>query len=191
VAYSGFLPEGAPPTSQQGDMKDTPVPGTSPAVPVGPELAAKVGDTLLEGGNYSGALAAYDVVISENPDMSGRDIWYNRGLALQALGLYSEAAVSFDQALQASPDDSSALAQKGAALLGLGQYNESLIYTDRALAINPEIGWIWSNRAIALENLGYVEEARAAFEKAGMPAAVPGEVLYRNVVVSPGVAVRL
>jgi len=190
VAYFGYPPETDPARSRQGDMKDIPVSPASPAISVDPGTEGLAGDALLEEGNYSGALAAYDAVIAENPGISGRDIWYNRGLALQALGLYSDAAVSFDRALQASPDDSSALAQKGAALLGLGQYNESLIYTDRALAINPEIGWIWSNRGIALENLGYTEEAGAAFEKAGMPAALPGNVLYRNVVVSPGVAIR-
>lgn len=191
VAFFGYPPGTAPASSQQGDVKDNRMPPASPVVAVAPEAEGPAGDALLEEGNYSGALAAYDAVIANNPGISGRDIWYNRGVALQSLGLYSEAAASFDRALQASPDDSPALAQKGAALLGLGLYNESLIYTDRALAITPEIGWIWSNRGIALENLGYAEEAGAAFEKAGMPAALPGNVLYRNVVVSPGVAVRL
>lgn len=176
----------------QGETAGVPLPETSPVNTAGTGIAGQhAGDTLLEQGNYSGALAAYDAIISDNPGISQRDIWYNRGRALQALGLYAEAAESFDRALQASPDDSLALAQKGAALLGLGRFNESLEYSDRALAISPEIAWIWSNRGTALENLGDIEEAQAAFERAGIPRAASGDAFYRNIVISQGVVFSL
>lgn len=171
--------------STTGEMTGTALPGTSAGDR--PVVTEHDGDDFLAEGNYSGALAAYDAVIAINPSVSERDLWYNRGMALQALGLYSEAAVSFDRALQTAPDDSFALAQKGAALIGLGRYNESLWYTDKALAKTPEIGWIWSNRGIALEHLGETGEARAAFEKAGIPGGIPGNALYRNVVISPDI----
>jgi len=172
------------PSSTAG-MTGTGMPKSAPVDAFRSEVTEQGGNALLTEGNFSGALAAYDAVIAKDPAISERDIWYNRGIALQALGMYSEAAGSFDRALQVSPDDSLALAQKGAALIGLGRYNESLDYTDKALAKTPETAWIWSNRGIALEHLGDNEGARKAFEKAGIPFALSGDALYRNVILSP------
>ena len=148
------------------------------------------GDRLLASGDYGGALLAYDEIIAQNPAVTDRDFWYNRGTAQNALGLYSEAAESFDAALRDSPEDTFALAQKGAALLGLGNYEESLRYTDRALDRGSDAGWIWNNRGIALAGIGQDKEARAAFENAAVLSGQPASELYRNVVLkassSPG-----
>jgi hypothetical protein len=143
------------------------------------------GDQRLNEGDYRGALAAYDAIIAQNPEIRERDIWYNRGIAQNALGLYTDASDSFDRALSISPEDSFALAQKGAALIGLKKYEESLQYTDRALNQGSDTGWIWNNRGIALESLGQNKEARIAFENAGIFSGQQGSELYRTIVVQP------
>jgi tetratricopeptide (TPR) repeat protein len=152
---------------------------------ISPVLQA--GDAQLEAGDYAGALAAYNAVISENPGTAGRDLWYNRGIALNSLGLYGEAAASFDHALQIAPDDPAALAQKGAALIGLGRYDEALHYTDLALSGESNTAWIWNTRGLALAGLGQQKEASLAFENARVFGTGRDTVLYRNVVVPRGI----
>jgi len=149
-------------------------------------MVLEEGNAQLTAGDYAGALAAYNAVISENRANAGRDLWYNRGIALNSLGLYGEAAESFDHALQIAPDDPSALAQKGAALIGLGRYDEALHYTDLALSGGSNAAWIWNTRGLALAGLGQQKAAMVAFENAGVFAGNPGTTLYRNIVVPRG-----
>lgn len=130
------------------------------------QMAIEQGDELFESGDYEGALRVYDAVIARNPDIPNKEVWYNRGIALNFLGYYRDASESFDRVLSISPDDSLAQAQKGASLLSLGRYEDALGYTDRALAGSSNSAWIWNNRAIALTNLGQQKEARAAQDNA-------------------------
>ena len=130
------------------------------------QMAIEQGDELFESGDYEGALRMYDAFIARHPDIPNKEVWYNRGIALNFLGHYRDASVSFDRVLSISPDDSLALAQKGASLLSLGRYEDALGYTDRALAGSSNAAWIWNIRAIALTNLGQQKEARAAFDNA-------------------------
>ncbi len=178
-----LIPQVAGPLSPQG--ANAPV---FPAIPSRDTLQAQedLGDERYVAGDYEGALRAYDAVIVQEPESAGPDLWYNRGMALNALGLHTEAAESFDRVLQSTPGDSFALAQKGAALLGLGRYEESLVYTDKALSGNSDASWIWNNRAIALKNLGQEKEARIAFVNAGVSSASTGSTLYRNIILRPG-----
>lgn len=128
------------------------------------QRAIEQGDALFESGDYEGALRVYDAVIARYPDIPNKEVWYNRGTALNFLGRYRDASESFDRVLSISPDDSLVLAQKGASLLGLGRYEDALGYTDQALSGYSNAAWIWNNRAIALTNLGQQKEARAAFD---------------------------
>ena len=145
-------------------------PGTAKTAPsitsAGSQQAIEQGDELFESGDYEGALRMYDAIIARHPDIPNKEVWYNRGIALNFLGYYRDASESFDRVLSISPDDSLALAQKGASLLSLGRYEDALGYTDRALAGSSNAAWIWNNRAIALTNLGQQKEARAAFDNA-------------------------
>jgi tetratricopeptide (TPR) repeat protein len=98
------------------------------------QIAIEQADELFESGDYDGALRLYDAVIARNPDILNKEVWYNRGIALNFLGHYRDASDSFDRVLSISPDDSLALAQKGASLLSLGRYEDALGYTDPAFA---------------------------------------------------------
>jgi curved DNA-binding protein CbpA len=122
------------------------------------QMAIEQGDELFDTGDYEGALRVYDAVIARNPDLPSKEVWYNRGIALNFLGHYRDASESFDQVLSISPDNPQALAQKGASLLSLGRYEDALGYTDRALAGSSNAAWIWNNRTIAVANLGQKKE---------------------------------
>ena len=140
---------------------------TAPSVTsAGSQRAIEQGDELFAAGDYEGALRIYDAVIAQNPGISDKEVWYNRGIAQNVLGRYRDASSSFDHVLAMAPSDSLAMAQKGAALLGVGRYEDALAYTDRALAGNSDTAWIWNNRGIALTQLGQQKEARAAFDNA-------------------------
>jgi len=145
-------------------------PGTADATPsitsASSQLAIEQGDERFAAGDYEGALRIYNAVIAQNPGLSDKEVWYNRGIAQNVLGHYREASSSFDHVLAMAPSDSLAMAQKGAALLGLGRYEDALDYTDRALAGNSDTAWIWNNRGIALTRLGQQKEARGAFDNA-------------------------
>jgi curved DNA-binding protein CbpA len=128
--------------------------------------AIEKGNELFDAGDYEGALRMYDAVVAKNPDLMQKDVWYNRGIAQNALGHYGDASQSFDHVLALSPGDSLAVAQKGESLLGLGRYDKALDYTNQALAEYSDAAWIWNNRAVALTKLGQQKEARAAFDNA-------------------------
>ncbi len=180
--FSGSLP------ASHGTVTGT----ASGTTAVSPSVTAAAGEQTVgmlpaDAGYYGGMPAGASSGASGNDGRSERDRWYNRGMTLLALGMYAEAAESFDRALSVAPGDSLALAEKGAALIGLGRYEESLGYTDRALDRTPNIAWIWNNRGIALENLGQMDEARAAYENAGIISENSGSELYRQAVLSsPG-----
>ena len=59
------------------------------------------GINLLNSGNFSGALRAFDKAIATDPNHA--TVWYNRGLALDKLGINNDALVSFDKALSIDP----------------------------------------------------------------------------------------
>ena len=128
--------------------------------------AIEEGNELFEAGDYEGALRMYDAVVARNPDLVQKEVWYNRGIAQNALGHYRDASQSFDHVLALSPGDSLAVAQKGESLLGLGRYDDALDYTNQALAGYSDAAWIWNNRAVALTNLGQQKVARDAFDNA-------------------------
>lgn len=159
--------------------------GVTPPASQQTGLIEAEGNERLSAGDYEGALSAYNAVIAQNPSLGGRELWYNRGIAQNALGRYGEAAESFDHVLAVTPEDSFALAQKGAALIGLGRFEESLQYTDRALNGDSDTAWIWNNRGIALAGIGQQKEARLAFENAGIFAGRSDSAMYRTIVLSP------
>jgi TM2 domain-containing membrane protein YozV len=64
------------------------------------------GVTLLEGGEFPGAITAFDKAITFN--QSVKDAWFNRGVACAQIGKYQQALQSFDQTLLLDPDHENA-----------------------------------------------------------------------------------
>jgi tetratricopeptide (TPR) repeat protein len=87
--------------------------------------AIETGNELFNAGDYEGALRMYDAVVAKNPDLTQKEVWYNRGIAQNALGHYRDASQSFDYVLALSPGDSLALAN-------LGQQKEARAAFDNA-----------------------------------------------------------
>jgi tetratricopeptide (TPR) repeat protein len=58
---------------------------------------------------------------------------FNKGRALNNLGNYTQAILSFDKLLALDPNDKYALNDKGRALNGLGNYIHAITYLDRRI----------------------------------------------------------
>lgn len=77
------------------------------------------GVTLLEEGDFPGAITAFDKAITFN--QSVKDAWFNRGVAYAQTGRYQKALQSFDQTLALDPDYENA---KTARTMVLGLYEK-------------------------------------------------------------------
>jgi len=167
LVFAGFTAITSPDVPA-GDSSYSPLPSsvTRAISSESTQPAIEKGNELFDAGDYEGALRMYDAVVAKNPDLMLQEVWYNRGIAQNALGYYGDASQSFDHVLALSPGDSLALAQKGESLIGLGRYDDALDYTNQALTGYSDAAWIWNNRAVALTNLGQQKEARAAIDNA-------------------------
>ncbi len=65
------------------------------------------------------------------------EAWYNRGVALGALGRYAEAVASYDRVIAIDPGDADAWYSRGQALRCLGRQEEADVSQDKAVALDP------------------------------------------------------
>ncbi|MFM2432162.1 MAG: hypothetical protein RLZZ511_3376 [Cyanobacteriota bacterium] len=115
------------------------------------------------------AVALYNKVIGARPDFW--EGWYERGLVLEALGLYAAAAASYDQALVLEPAADACgeiyFHQGQVQQYGLGDYEAALVAYDRALARLPRHGMALLHRGNALlYGLKRPEPAIASYDRA-------------------------
>ena len=92
-----------------------------------------------------------DKAIQMNPNYSYT--WYNKGLALHALGEYNEALECFEKTLQLNPNYALAWASKVAVLSQSGIYDEALECFDKALEIDPNHTLAQKDKTIVLNLL--------------------------------------
>jgi tetratricopeptide (TPR) repeat protein len=107
---------------------------------------------------FDEALKACDMAIDIKPDY--HKAWYNKGVALIALGHYDEAVEAYNKAIEIKPEHQE-IYQKGfifAAFVALGRSKE-------AKEIKPDGHQFWYNKGIVLEKLGREKEAEEAFKK--------------------------
>lgn len=81
-------------------------------------------------------------------------------------GRNEEAAVAYQQALAAYPDDSDTMTELGIVLGRLKRYEEAIAVYRRALSIPPELAQTHLNLAVALAVTGRIDEAVAANRRA-------------------------
>ena len=79
---------------------------------------------------------------------------YNKGLALDNLGNYTEGILYYDKALAINPNDKDALGNKGVDLDALGNHTGAIEYYDKALDIDPHNVIALNGKGAALDNLG-------------------------------------
>jgi len=117
-------------------------------------------------GNYERATYCYEVVLESYPDFY--EAWYERGLALEHQGYYTDAIASFDRALTLEPKDKVACEiwhDRGNALqYGLGDYLSAIACYDKALQLRSDHEQVWQNRGNALlYGLSQPEQALACY----------------------------
>lgn len=117
---------------------------------------------------YERSVSFYNKVLEVRPDFY--EAWYERGLALENWGYYTEALLSFDRALSLRPHKlaaSSIWHDRGNALqYGLGNYLDAMACYDRALQLHPDHELAWQNRGNALlYGLNRPEDAIACYDR--------------------------
>lgn len=118
---------------------------------------------------YEQAVAFFNQVLELQANC--HEVWYERGLALERLGNYTEAIASYDRALSLRPSEDAACEiwhDRGNALqYGLGDYTQAIACYERALKQCPKHGAIWQNRGNALlYGLSLPEEALFCYDQA-------------------------
>jgi Flp pilus assembly protein TadD len=115
-------------------------------------------------GNYTGAIAYYDKVLSIDPKNVAA--LSNKGNALGSLGNYTGAIAYYDKVLSIDPTDVFALYDKGVVLDALGNHTGAIQYYDKALDLDPRNVGVLTFKGLALDSLGKYTEAISSFDKA-------------------------
>lgn len=100
----------------------------------------------------------------QNPD--DQKAWFNKGVALDALGRHEDALQAYDKATELSPKDKKAWINKGAALSELLRNEEALEAFNKAIDLDPASKMALNNKGRVLTLLGRDEEAEKSFQKA-------------------------
>ena len=121
-----------------------------------------VGLNLIESGNYSEAVKAFDTALAEEP--SYYEAWNARADALNRNRNYAEALDSSNRSLALNPSSVQGWINRGYILYNLGRYGEELAAYDTAIALDPKNATAWFNRGYALAAQGHYDEALSAFD---------------------------
>jgi tetratricopeptide (TPR) repeat protein len=87
--------------------------------------------------------------LTQDQKNSGRSAraWHHRGECALALGLFSEAAESFDRFLQTYPKDAEAWCNLGIAQASLARYDQAIETLNKAIEIDPTLVAAWNRLA--------------------------------------------
>ena len=110
-------------------------------------------------------------LVETGADPGTRPLWtermyHNRGLALHALDIRTNAVEDYSKAIEINPKYAHAYSDRGATYFELGQYEKALADFDQAIALNPELVLAYAGRALALGALHREPEARQAAREA-------------------------
>ncbi|NET33904.1 MAG: tetratricopeptide repeat protein [Cyanothece sp. SIO1E1] len=118
--------------------------------------------------DFEAAIADFDRALEMRPGCW--EVWYERAMALESLGLYEQAIASYDAAVELTSRPKSAAEvwhSRGKALhYGLGQYDKAVESYEQALDIQPIHVMAWLNRGNALlYGLNQSQEAIASYDQ--------------------------
>jgi serine/threonine protein kinase len=119
---------------------------------------------LLEADRYTEALAAFNYVLSLDPNHAYAHS--GKGLALYHLKRYAEALSALERALALNPHDTSARYGRGLALEQLKRYADALLAYESVTQLNASFALAWRKKGNVLCELKRYEEAIAAYERA-------------------------
>lgn len=121
-------------------------------------------DTLQRRKRFTEALALYDQVIAQAPDLAVA--WCNRATALHTTGDLTGAMDGYRAALARDPKNIAAMNNLGAGLRALGRTGEAIDLLRRSLDTDPNSPGGWNNLGMALDEAGNNAEAAAAYRRA-------------------------
>jgi Flp pilus assembly protein TadD len=110
------------------------------------------------------ALASLDLALVFSRD--DVEVYYQRGLALQALGRYEEALACFDRALTIKADSAEIVNARGAVLERLDRSEEALACFERAVVLKPSHVGAHTNAGNTRTALGRYDAALKDFDAA-------------------------
>ena len=113
--------------------------------------------------------ATFDRILSQRRPHTpeNNSIWfYNQGVVLEYQGQEDAAIKSYHQAVELSPNYSSALLNLGKALAKTGRFGEAAANLQEALRIRPDMADAHASLATALARLGRVDDALAHYQEA-------------------------
>lgn len=73
-------------------------------------------------------------------------LWFNRGDALERLGMFDDAIRCYDYALEIHPTSELTWGKKSVALANRGWYSEAELCADKALELNPNYAHGWTDK---------------------------------------------
>lgn len=114
--------------------------------------------------NYTGALAAYEEVLSRRPDDTGALL--RRGTALLALGRIDDSVRHFDKAVQRFPGDYDLLVGQVTALRRMGSREDAFARAETIVERWPDRPTAFLVRGEILNDLGRVGDARKSYRRA-------------------------
>lgn len=135
-----------------------------PFVPSGASEHRDRADQALQKGEYTEAIADYDVVISL--DTNDAEAYYNRGLAKYYLTRYEEAIADFDEAISLEFRSARVYYWRGLSKKRLEQDECSIDDFDMSIQMDPNSAYSYYHRGGAKFNLGQSAEAKVDLEEA-------------------------
>jgi len=118
------------------------------------------------------ALAAVLVLgaCGERPEPEGEDVsveeHFQRGNDYTKQGMFEEAIAEYQAAIDADPENVSALTNLGVAFYNVGRLQDAVDQYERALELAPNDADIHSNLAAAYVQLGQLDNALAEYQSA-------------------------
>lgn len=115
-------------------------------------------------GNFQTAVDIYDFILSNIPHHATAH--NNRGVALQKMERYGDAAASYRRAITLKPDYANAHYNLGSVLKLMKRFDEALAGFDRAIELKPDHAQACNSRGVILQELRRYEEAMASYDLA-------------------------
>ncbi len=129
-----------------------------------PVVALNMAAALTDAGQFDRAIAAYQRVIEQRPELFDAHLGF--GKALQAAGRRDEAIAALQKALRIRPDQHKTFNLLGAWCLAAGRLPEAEAAFREAVRLNPEYMAAHNNLGIALQRQERLYEAMYCFERA-------------------------
>ncbi|NOT55265.1 MAG: sulfatase-like hydrolase/transferase [Deltaproteobacteria bacterium] len=166
----GYLGGGTAPS-------ETPPPTLAdPKERLGQKLRLDEAEAALQGKDYAGAMANFEVVLATEPD--NRYALLRSGVALQQQGRWREALPRFEHLLRLSPTHPEARYAVAEVLTQLGELTRAAVEWRTVVQQQPRRAVAWSNLGIVLLQSGQHVPAEEAFARA--VAITPDDQVLRE-----------